>query len=136
MSNLQQTHKDSPSQTSASERIFTTPLLSLPLPHASIPDELAVRVPDKGFYQPELDSLRFVAFLGVFFYHSIPGEPSFYKGWPHAIVSVIGAVVTAGQFGVQVFFVLSAYLITNLLLREKERTGKLDTRSFYIRRIL
>lgn len=77
-----------------------------------------------------------MAFLSVFFYHCIPGEPSFYKGWPQAIVSVIGAAVTAGAFGVPVFFVLSAYLITNLLLREKERTGRLDTRSFYIRRIL
>jgi peptidoglycan/LPS O-acetylase OafA/YrhL len=77
-----------------------------------------------------------MAFLSVFFYHCIPGEPSFYKGWPHAIVWVIGAAVTAGEFGVPVFFVLSAYLITNLLLREKERTGRLDTRSFYIRRIL
>lgn len=95
-----------------------------------------VRTPDKGFYQPELDSLRFLAFLGVFVYHCIPGEPSFYRGWPHAAVRVIGAGITAGEFGVPVFFVLSAYLITNLLLREKERTGKLDTRGFYIRRIL
>ncbi len=92
--------------------------------------------PNKGFYQPELDSLRFLAFLSVFVYHCIPGEASFYKGWPHAIVFVIGAAVTAGSFGVPVFFVLSAYLITNLLLREKDRSGRLDTRSFYIRRIL
>lgn len=92
--------------------------------------------PNKGFYQPELDGLRFLAFLSVFVYHCIPGAPSFYIGWPHAVVSVIGAAITAGSFGVPVFFVLSAYLITNLLLREKERTGRLDTRSFYIRRIL
>lgn len=93
-------------------------------------------LPKKAFYQPELDSLRFLAFLSVCFYHYIPGEPTFYKGWPHAITFVIGAAVTAGSFGVPVFFVLSAYLITNLLLREKDRTGNLDTRSFYIRRIL
>ena len=114
---------------------MATQPLSLPFSGALIP-ERAVRVSDTAFYQPELDSLRFVAFLSVFFYHCAPGKPGFYKGWPHAIVSVIGAALTAGQFGVQVFFVLSAYLITNLLLREKERTGALDTRSFYIRRIL
>ena len=95
-----------------------------------------VPVPDKRFYQPELDSLRFIAFLCVFVYHCMPGLPGFYNGWPHAIVWVIGAAVTAGQFGVPVFFVLSAYLITNLLLRERERSGKLDIRGFYIRRIL
>ena len=113
-----------------------TRLLSLPLSSTPTADERVVRVSNKGFYQPELDCLRFMAFLSVFFYHCIPGEPSFYTGWPHAIVSFIGATVTAGEFGVPVFFVLSAYLITNLLLREKERTGRLDTRSFYIRRIL
>jgi peptidoglycan/LPS O-acetylase OafA/YrhL len=113
-----------------------TRLLSLPLSSTPTADERVVRVSNKGFYQPELDCLRFMAFLSVFFYHCIPGEPRFYKGWPHAIVSFIGATVTAGEFGVPVFFVLSAYLITNLLLREKERSGRLDTRSFYIRRIL
>jgi peptidoglycan/LPS O-acetylase OafA/YrhL len=136
MKNLQETRKKSLGPTAIPGRIVATQLLSLPLPSALIPDERVVRVPDKGFYQPELDSLRFMAFLSVFFYHCIPSEPSFYKGWPHAIVSFIGAAVTAGAFGVQVFFVLSAYLITNLLLREKERTGRLDIRSFYVRRIL
>lgn len=90
----------------------------------------------KGFYQPELDSLRFLAFMGVFLYHCVPSEPAFYKGWPHAIVSLITATLTAGAFGVALFFALSAYLITNLLLREKEKRGTLDTRRFYIRRIL
>ena len=99
-------------------------------------DERIAQASDKRFYQPELDSLRFLAFLSVFVYHCIPGEPMFYRGWPHAIVSVIGAAITAGQFGVPVFFVLSAYLITNLLLREKESVGRLDSRGFYIRRIL
>lgn len=95
-----------------------------------------VPMPATRFYEPELDSLRFIAFLSVFVYHCVPGQPSFYKGWPHAMVRVIGAAITAGEFGVPVFFVLSAYLITNLLIREKESTGRLDTRGFYMRRIL
>jgi peptidoglycan/LPS O-acetylase OafA/YrhL len=99
--------------------------------------EIAERRPvDKGFYQPELDCLRFLAFLGVFIHHCIPSNPSYYPGWPHAVVSLIGAAVIAGSFGVPVFFALSAYLITSLLLRERERTGTLDTRGFYVRRIL
>ena len=43
---------------------------------------------------------------------------------------------TVGAFGVPVFFVLSAFLITDLLLRERERSGKIHVQSFYIRRIL
>ena len=90
----------------------------------------------RRFYQPELDCLRFMAFLGVFLYHCVPGEPRFYKGWPRGLVSFVGAALTAGGFGVAVFFALSAYLITTLLLRERGSSGDLDMRSFYIRRIL
>jgi peptidoglycan/LPS O-acetylase OafA/YrhL len=41
-----------------------------------------------------------------------------------------------GRFGVPLFFVLSAYLITELLMRERAKTGTLHVRSFYIRRML
>jgi peptidoglycan/LPS O-acetylase OafA/YrhL len=43
---------------------------------------------------------------------------------------------TAGAFGVPVFFLLSAFLITELLTREQQKNGKIDVSSFYIRRIL
>jgi peptidoglycan/LPS O-acetylase OafA/YrhL len=43
---------------------------------------------------------------------------------------------TLGAFGVPVFFLLSAFLITDLLLRERDRTGKVHVASFYMRRIL
>jgi len=93
-------------------------------------------MPGKSFYQPELDCLRFLAFLGVYCYHCIPGTPALYAGWPHGLVWLIGGILSAGAFGVPVFFALSAYLITSLLLREKESRGAVDTRSFYVRRIL
>ena len=41
-----------------------------------------------------------------------------------------------GAFGVDLFFVLSSFLITELLLREKSLLGEVDVRSFYIRRVL
>ncbi len=41
-----------------------------------------------------------------------------------------------GGFGVQLFFILSGYLITTLLLREEARYGKISLRAFWIRRIL
>lgn len=41
-----------------------------------------------------------------------------------------------GAFGVDIFFVLSSYLITELLLREKALLGEVDVKSFYARRVL
>jgi peptidoglycan/LPS O-acetylase OafA/YrhL len=87
------------------------------------------------FYRPELDVLRFVAFAFVFFFHtasSIRGEMSSSGG----IQPFLSTVAMAGSYGVDIFFLLSSYLITTLLLQEKDRTGTIDTRSFYARRIL
>jgi peptidoglycan/LPS O-acetylase OafA/YrhL len=39
-----------------------------------------------------------------------------------------------GNFGVRVFFVISGYLITSILLKEHQRTGTIDLRRFYVRR--
>src|SRR4051794_26731374 len=43
---------------------------------------------------------------------------------------------TYAHFGVQIFFVISGFLITTLLLREAERNGAIDWRAFYRRRIV
>ena len=42
----------------------------------------------------------------------------------------------ASNIGVTVFFVLSGYLITSLLIREREKTGRTDLPAFYLRRAL
>ena len=91
------------------------------------------------FYRPELDSLRFFAFLGVFVFHVVPNEPQFYQTHqllPPAVIPLICAVSSAGAYGVDLFFALSAYLITTLLIREEEVRGTIDTQAFYVRRIL
>ena len=94
-----------------------------------------IRIPETNpFYRPELDCLRFFAFLGVFVHHTIPKEPSFFQ--KHGLPEVLSNFSYAGAFGVDLFFCLSAYLITELLLREKELTGHLNVKAFYIRRIL
>ena len=70
----------------------------------------------EAFYIPSLDGLRAVAVMNVFAAHS---------GMPIPI---------PGNFGVTIFFFLSGYLITTLLLREEDRVGRVDFRAFYIRR--
>jgi peptidoglycan/LPS O-acetylase OafA/YrhL len=69
-------------------------------------------------HQPALDGLRAVAVLLVMAYHiKLPG----FHG---------------GRAGVDMFFVLSGFLITALLLDEHAQTGRIRLRAFYMRRIL
>jgi peptidoglycan/LPS O-acetylase OafA/YrhL len=89
---------------------------------------------DSGrLYFPELDGLRFIAFILVFFFH---------QGIPQPILSqVVGRSVARclrenGWVGVQLFFILSGYLITTLLLREESAFGRVDLRAFWVRRVL
>jgi peptidoglycan/LPS O-acetylase OafA/YrhL len=58
------------------------------------------------------------------------------RGIPIAVARVYAAIVSSGRFGVDMFFLLSAYLITDLLLREKNKFGRLHVKWFYLRRLL
>ncbi len=73
-----------------------------------------------AFYRPELDTLRFIAFLAVFTSHVVDYPLSFLLQHhvPLFAASSLLAIAHGGPYGVDVFFVLSAYLITELLLRE------------------
>ncbi len=90
------------------------------------------------FYHPELDGLRFFAFFLVFLHHGLPHDPAFYThmGASPMLASALAALAATGAFGVNLFFLLSSYLITELLIRERARFGQVDLKSFYIRRIL
>ncbi|HET6216262.1 MAG TPA: acyltransferase [Acidobacteriaceae bacterium] len=90
----------------------------------------------RRFYQPELDGLRFYAFLGVFVCHTLPFEGTFYRRFHLPMPWLWGAVAKSGAAGVDLFFALSAFLITSILLREREETGGISLRRFYLRRIL
>lgn len=104
---------------------------TLPVPAQTIVEK------KRSFYRPELDVLRFFAFLAVFLYHfNHPAEFYAQHGIPRAIAVIANSLFEGGVSGVDLFFVLSAYLITELLLREKEECGSLDVKGFYLRRIL
>jgi peptidoglycan/LPS O-acetylase OafA/YrhL len=84
------------------------------------------------FHRPELDVLRFGAFFLVFLHHALPHASAEY-----AVGGVaLAAAGRSGALGVDLFFTLSAYLISELLLREQHAAGSIDIRSFYARRIL
>lgn len=88
----------------------------------------------KKIFFPNLDGLRFFAFFAVFLAHS------FYSPQPEIASSKLyitfREVGHLGMFGVNFFFVLSGFLITYLLLDEKNVTKKINLKNFYIRRIL
>lgn len=68
-------------------------------------------------YQPALDGIRAVSIALVLAFHL--GAP-----W-----------LEGGYLGVSVFFTLSGFLITTLLLTERRTTGGIDVRQFYVRRL-
>jgi peptidoglycan/LPS O-acetylase OafA/YrhL len=69
-------------------------------------------------YRPELDGLRGVSILLVYVHH------------------LYHPFLPGGFFGVDIFFVLSGFLITSLLVQEWNRKGSISLKNFYIRRAL
>ncbi|MFM2285008.1 MAG: hypothetical protein RLZZ543_505 [Bacteroidota bacterium] len=85
-------------------------------------------------YFENLDALRFFAFFSVFCLH-MTSFGLYYNGstWYRWIEE---SLAQNGDLGVNFFFTLSGFLITNLLLQEREDTGKINVGSFYARRFL
>ena len=101
-----------------------TPASSSKSAHASANDGVCSPAADhqtparpKSRYIPALDGLRTLAVVAVVLYH-------LNLTWAQG-----------GLLGVTIFFVLSGYLITRLLLNEVAKTGHIDLKSFWIRRI-
>jgi len=83
---------------------------------------------------PGLNTLRFYAALSVLIVHVSDNFPSLkpydtYIGW-------LNALAMDSHMAVNLFFVLSGFLITYLLLRERAEHGRISVRRFYGRRIL
>lgn len=89
----------------------------------------------KKVYFENLDGLRFLCFLSVFFFHSFHTEYDFIKESP-IYTFIKKDLFGNGNLGVNFFFVLSGFLITFLLIEEKKLNRQIDLRNFWIRRIL
>jgi len=83
---------------------------------AAVPGGAAGTPPTGGRFRGDIEGLRAVAVGLVVLDHVV--------GWP-----------TGGFIGVDVFFVISGFLITGLLVRERARTGRISFRAFYVRRV-
>src|SRR5260370_30806042 len=84
------------------------------------------------FYRPELDVLRFFAFLMVFFAHVWPPRATAIVTRLGVPWSVIHGFINAGALGVFVFFMLSSYLITELLIREEAKTVIIHMKPYFL----
>lgn len=88
--------------------------------------------PHQPVYFPNLNGVRFIAAFSVLIHHTeqikyLMGLDNIYSNF---------FIKNLGKLGVGLFFVLSGYLITYLLLSEKQRRGDISTKDFYIRRVL
>jgi len=106
------------------------PLSELPAADAKDGDRAsAVTAPDsyenyraRSFFC-SLDGLRCLSVIAVI--------------WVHTGIRVEGWTLTnQGHFGVDMFFAISGFLITTLLLRERDRWGDISLKAFYVRRSL
>lgn len=88
------------------------------------PAQYAARLPGRI---PSLDGLRAISILLVVVGHAI--SP---KAFP-ALFTLFGHL---GNYGVRIFFLISGFLITTLLLKEYDKTGHVSLKNFYIRRSL
>jgi peptidoglycan/LPS O-acetylase OafA/YrhL len=87
-------------------------------------ESLAPRLPSRI---PSLDGLRAVSIILVIAGHSSDSlnAPEFLNHFSHL-----------GNLGVRTFFIISGFLITTLLLKEREKTGSISMKGFYTRRAL
>ena len=86
----------------------------------------------KAGYFPILDVLRLLASFCVLLAHSVV----FFHAAPIETIHFGHIIKDAGYYGVLFFYVLSGFLITWLLLKEREDTGTIAVKKFYLRRAL
>ena len=88
--------------------------------------------PHKPVYFPNLNGVRFIAAFSVLIHHT--EQIKYLMGLENNYGNFF--IKNLGKLGVGLFFVLSGFLITYLLLSEKQRRRDISTKDFYIRRIL
>jgi len=93
--------------------------------HRDTPVQSIFRAPNFPSRIPSLDGLRAFSIVLVLIAHVSLQYPFLRRYVEHV-----------GNYGVRIFFVISGFLITGLLLRELQKTGRISLKDFYIRRTL
>ena len=101
--------------------------------HKSSRHDVGVNIASTVMQQriPELTGLRAIAVLMVVLGHAAHTVNGTYGGLLAPL-----RLFAHGELGVRIFFVLSGFLITSLLINEQQETGKIDYLQFYARRAL
>lgn len=85
-----------------------------------------------GHRIPSLDGFRAISILMVLY-----GHLDDTRNYPRATIGMLGRRMgDLGHLGVLVFFVISGFLITTLLMGERAKTGTISLKQFYLRRVL
>lgn len=95
---------------------------------------VSVKKAQPKVFFPSIDALRMLCFLIVFLVHA--HETLWRSGREEKLYGVLSFVLRNGDLVVNLFFLISGFLITFLLLKERERTGTVHLKHFYYRRIL
>jgi peptidoglycan/LPS O-acetylase OafA/YrhL len=93
---------------------------------------LTKKAPSSSLYFPNLNALRFIAASLVIVHHI--EQLRYYFGLSNLWYNTV--IRNLGSLGVLLFFVLSGFLITSLLMKEKEVSGTISVGKFYMRRVL
>ncbi len=112
MCHRQHTHTNLEYEGSATDRIY-----DVGMTRAGLYTSHTIRPPRKTYRIRGIDGLRALGAIFVLIYHLVPA----YGG--------------AGVVGVDVFFTISGFLITALLMKEYDATGRINLRHFWIRRL-
>lgn len=90
-----------------------------------------------ALFFPNLNGLRFVGALAVMLFHCFTLHRDIWGDFYNTQwFKAIGMVLNKGHLGVALFFVLSGFLITYLLLNENTRNGRINLGHYFMRRIL
>jgi peptidoglycan/LPS O-acetylase OafA/YrhL len=91
--------------------------------------------PNPETYFKNLNGLRFLCFLSVFFYHCFDTQFN-HISTSHVYRFVKYGIFSNANLGVNFFFVLSGFLITFLITKEKQINGTISITKFWVRRVL
>src|SRR5271154_1425495 len=92
-------------------------------------------MPGHKLFFKNLDSIRFIAALMVYLQHGM-SQSYLYLDIKGTVWGKLLMTISSGGTGVSIFFVLSGFLITYLLIAEDETKGVISVKNFYIRRVL